>query len=58
MDDAREKIAEAMVRKKLNPQTNMGPPAPPKERSWMEALKDEFFPDDKPKGPPRGVVRG
>jgi len=56
----REKIAEALTKKKLNIQTNMGPPEPPKERSLFEILKDELLPED-PKAPKQiihRVVRG
>jgi len=57
MSDAdRQKIAEALVKKKLNPQTNMGPPEPPKERSLFEILKDELLPED-PKAPKQIIHR-
>lgn len=61
MSDAdRQKIAEALVKKKLNPQTNMGPPEPPKERSFLQILKDELLPADPnaPKQTIHRVVRG
>ena len=55
-DAAREKIAEALTKKKLNPQTNMGPPEPPKERSLFEIIKEELT--EPPKQTIHRVVRG
>jgi len=57
MSDAdRQKIAEALVKKKLNPQTNMGPPEPPKERSFLQILKEELT--EPPRQTIHRVVRG
>jgi len=56
MDADRQKIVEAMTKKKLNIQTNMGPPEPPKERSFLQILKEELT--EPPRQTIHRVVRG